>query len=172
MSNDLEESIFNSMNLRETTDLLDIWYEHDHRQWTEHAFHAIEQILISRLGEIPPKPEPNEEEHITPISIAAPPFYYLPTKVSSFCNWLIWLAKASIIANILQGIIVFPYYKQAISKYFSNPSPNESIIMALSVITFAIIISIGSAIYYFGLKAISSFLSILMEMEFNSRAVN
>jgi hypothetical protein len=171
MSNDLKESIFNSMNLRETTDLVEIWYEHDRSQWTEPAFRAIEQILISRLGEIPPKPEPKEEEHITPISIDNPPFYYQPSKVSSFCTWLIWLAKASIIANILQGIIVFPYYKQAISNYFSSPSPNASIIMALELITLAIIISIGSAIYYFGLKGLSSFLSILMEMEFNSRPV-
>ncbi len=55
MKNDILKQIYNTLNLRETADLISIWYEDDREQWSDSAFQSIEQILLERLGEIPPR---------------------------------------------------------------------------------------------------------------------
>ena len=54
----LRKQIYGNMNLKDTDELLTIWRKGDHKEWTETAFEVVEEILLARLGEIPP-----EEEH-------------------------------------------------------------------------------------------------------------
>ena len=58
MSNKLRQQIYNTLNLRETEDLLDIWQTNDRVEWSETAFEVIEEILKQRLEEVPPQEEP------------------------------------------------------------------------------------------------------------------
>lgn len=67
MSNEeLRKQIYNELNLRETENLLEIWYANDHDEWSDIAFEAIKEILVGRLGEIPPE-EAFEETQEEPI---------------------------------------------------------------------------------------------------------
>ncbi len=53
MDNNLRKQIYNSMNLRETDDLVEIWQENDRKEWSDLAFSVIREILINRLEELP-----------------------------------------------------------------------------------------------------------------------
>ncbi len=49
----LREQIYNSLNLRDTEDLIDIWQAHDTDEWTDLAFEVVKNILQTRLGKLP-----------------------------------------------------------------------------------------------------------------------
>ena len=55
MENDLRKQIYNNLNLRETEDLLEIWQKRNLDEWREEVFDIIEQILMERLGYVPPQ---------------------------------------------------------------------------------------------------------------------
>jgi len=57
MDNELRAQIYNRMNQKETDELTDIWQTHDAEEWTETAFDVVKEILLSRLGELPPQDE-------------------------------------------------------------------------------------------------------------------
>ena len=47
---------------RETSDLLEIWQAHDKNEWTDEAFEAIRQILLTRMESLPPYQDTIEAE--------------------------------------------------------------------------------------------------------------
>jgi len=55
MVDDLRKHIYNNLNLRETEDLLEIWQKRNIDEWREEVFEIIEQILLGRLGNLPPQ---------------------------------------------------------------------------------------------------------------------
>ncbi len=61
-TNDLQNQIYETMKLKETEELLDIWKTNDRIAWTNDAFLIIEKILKERLGTVPPQEEEAEEE--------------------------------------------------------------------------------------------------------------
>ncbi len=58
----LREQIYNSLNLRETEELVDIWQTHDSEMWTDLAFEVVKNILQTRLGELPPQENTTQNE--------------------------------------------------------------------------------------------------------------
>jgi len=52
----LREQIYNSLILKETEELLEIWRKHDTDQWNTDVFEIIEAILVKRLGTLPGLP--------------------------------------------------------------------------------------------------------------------
>ena len=48
------DKIYHTHNQRETADLLAIWQEHDLEVWQEETFEIIKEILVERLGTVPP----------------------------------------------------------------------------------------------------------------------
>jgi hypothetical protein len=168
MKSDFGKHVYNSLNLKETPDLLSIWYEHDQEEWSEEAFQAIEQILINRLGEIPPKPELEKANSDDSSRIVEDPEFYKPKKVFALSKLINRVAVASIYVNILLPItlIIAVYH---FGKVSLNQIPAEYVF--LLVIVAVIILPVQIVTTYFGLKALASILSILMEMEFNSRPV-
>lgn len=65
------KTIYTEMQLKETDKLLEIWFEHNHLEWTDEAFLVVHDILIERLGVIPEvnpvvnqsEPQENEKKH-------------------------------------------------------------------------------------------------------------
>jgi tetratricopeptide (TPR) repeat protein len=55
MADDLRSQIYNNLVIRDTEDLLEIWQDGDTAQWSEEALEVVEEILIQRLGEVPPQ---------------------------------------------------------------------------------------------------------------------
>ncbi len=58
MSNNLRKQIYNSLNLKQTDELLEIWQKNDRVEWTDTTFEVLQEILQERLGELPPQNEP------------------------------------------------------------------------------------------------------------------
>ena len=54
-SSGLSKKIYQNMKLKETDELLEIWFENDRTEWSEDAFEAIHSILFERLGDVPPQ---------------------------------------------------------------------------------------------------------------------
>jgi hypothetical protein len=60
----LRAEIYRNLDLRETEDLIDVWQEHDTSAYTDMAFDVIIEILLKRLGSLPPQ-EDNAENKST-----------------------------------------------------------------------------------------------------------
>ena len=59
MKDDFRDQIYNTLNLKETDELVEIWQKNDHKQWSETAFGVVKELLQNRLGQLPPQGEPN-----------------------------------------------------------------------------------------------------------------
>lgn len=55
MSDNQRERIYESLVLKETEDLLDIWQFGKIDEWDEIVFEVIKEILVDRLGDVPPQ---------------------------------------------------------------------------------------------------------------------
>ncbi len=185
MSNDLRKQIYNSLNLKETDELLEIWQKNDHVQWSEDAFSVIQEILQERLGEVPPQGEPlleyqddyededtdNETDFEFLIDDENPPEFYNPHQVLRLEKWLHKAAIASIIASVVSSLIALPHMQRIALSYFIGDTSKNSIAWVIAFVIFVFVVGLQSIIIYFPLKALGSILKILMEMEFNSRGV-
>jgi hypothetical protein len=58
MNEDFRNQIFNTLNQKETSELVEIWQKNDRVEWSEEAFLIIQEILQSRLGELPAQDPP------------------------------------------------------------------------------------------------------------------
>jgi hypothetical protein len=61
MDEELRSQIYNRMNQKDTDELIEIRQTHNTGEWTETAFDVVKDILLSRLGELPPQDEIQEE---------------------------------------------------------------------------------------------------------------
>jgi len=55
MEDYLRKQIYDTLNLRETEDLLEIWQAANTDEWAEETFGVIREILLQRLGTLPPQ---------------------------------------------------------------------------------------------------------------------
>ena len=49
----MKAQIQDTLRLKGTDELLEIWRGADHEEWTDLAFEVVQEILLERLGEIP-----------------------------------------------------------------------------------------------------------------------
>ena len=55
MSDTLRAQIYSRLNLKNTEELLEIWHSGDISEWNEEVFEIIKEILLKRLGYVPPQ---------------------------------------------------------------------------------------------------------------------
>ena len=55
MSNTLRAQIYNNLSIKNTEELLEIWQSGDTSEWNEEVFEIIKEILVRRLGYVPPQ---------------------------------------------------------------------------------------------------------------------
>ncbi len=194
MNTEFREHMYNELSLRETEDLLEIWWANDHEEWTDTAFEVIKEILIQRLGEIPPKEESNPEQDKSVYEMAEQsvdqetpedegledweakvlddenqPEFYDPLDVIILKNSINKVVIGVIVVYALQSILAFRGYSQFIESYFPD---HQSFMLLIYLISFVLVVLgtvISIAIVYFPLQALVQILRILMEMEFRSR---
>ena len=53
ISNDLRNQIYSNMQLKSTDELMRIWKQNDHEEWSDTAFEIVKQILLQRTGSLP-----------------------------------------------------------------------------------------------------------------------
>jgi hypothetical protein len=103
--------------------------------------------------------------------ITTEPVFYKPQEILWLEKWISRAAIAMIGYTVLVSLLEFPRMQKMALLYFpNNPDANFMAGIVASIII-AINILVASALVYFLLKALSSILKILMEMEFNSRTV-
>ena len=194
MSDDVRKIIYDTLNLRETEELLQIWQTNDHFENEDLAFEIIAQILEERTGSLPAQNEPVYEHQETAdpkefeifpridiskyLDPANAPEFYKPRDV-------LWLAKKLKLASFaIIGIVILQnlyslFNSQLINTFLSLINKPTSISNWQLVIpeTILYLVSIFSAIIltciinYLPLKALGDILNILVEMEFRSRGV-
>jgi tetratricopeptide (TPR) repeat protein len=55
MSDNLREQIYNNLIIKDTEDLLEIWQSGNTAEWNEEVFEIVKEILLERLGYVPPQ---------------------------------------------------------------------------------------------------------------------
>lgn len=104
MSDTLRAQIYNNLIIKSTEELLEIWQSGDTSVWTEDAFEIVKEILVKRLGYVPPQSNEaqalqvlaNIEEHIDNGEL---------DKALSQCDLAIQLNPNSAIAHNYRGEI-------------------------------------------------------------------
>jgi superkiller protein 3 len=104
MSDTLRAQIYNNLIIKSTEELLEIWHSGDTTAWTEDAFEIVKEILVKRLGYVPPQSNEaqalqvlaNIEEHIDNGEL---------DKALSQCDLAIQLNPNSAIAHNYRGEI-------------------------------------------------------------------
>jgi hypothetical protein len=61
-SDSLYDSVYKSLQEKDTEELLEIWQQNDRNEWSDKAFVAIHEILLERLGSEPPEQGPPPED--------------------------------------------------------------------------------------------------------------
>ena len=176
----LREQIRRNMQEFQTEELVEIWTVNDRVAWSELAFEVIAEILRKRLGQLPPQAEaiytypdePDVEEEEEAFEEAdGQPVFYDPVQVLQLSDWLNWAAKAGVIVAILAGLPgLYSQKNTAFSFFVNSTNPYRDLwawVLTIAVGTMEIVLS--SLLVYFPLKALASILTILMEMEYNSR---
>ena len=64
----LRQQTYETMDEMDTDELIEIWQEADHEEWTDLAFDVVQQILLERIGEVPAREL--EEQESEPAEIA------------------------------------------------------------------------------------------------------
>ena len=189
MDNDLRKQIYDSMNLKDTDVLLDIWQSNNRAEWSAAAFEVVQEILTKRIGELPPQDEISvtedeegdegeddqsvidelrlEKWEAKLIDSEGQPDFYDTWDVIDLIRKIHTAAKWVLIINVLTGIFTFPITKQAMAGFFPEDPTIPGIVSSLLIIVFSTALNI--LLTYFPLKALAHILRILMEMEFNSR---
>jgi hypothetical protein len=182
MSDDFRKQIYNTLNLKETDELVEIWKTNDRVEWEETTFDVVREILLERLGELPSQDEPvlehiEEDEfddHESLISFTDEenaPVFYKPQEVLWLDKWVNRAAKASIIASVLANLLYLPQMQGIVLSYFRGNVEWNTVAWLIGLVIFAFSVALQAIIIYFPLKALGFILKILMEMEFNSRGV-
>jgi hypothetical protein len=183
MSNGLRKQIYNSLNLKETEELIEIWQTNDRVEWTDVAFEVIQEILQGRLVELPSQDEPvlehvsvkNNSDELDDEALEKitdkdnSPVFYKPQEVFWLEIWLPRAAIASIVATVVTSLFGLSKLQITILSYFPGGSEWSSAAWLMAIVIFVFIAASQSIVIYFSLKALVSILKILMEMEFNSR---
>jgi len=61
MNDDYRNEVFSMLILKDTEELVEIWQKNDRSVWSEVAFNVIEEILLNRLGSLPPQDKPKQK---------------------------------------------------------------------------------------------------------------
>jgi hypothetical protein len=185
MSDDLRQQIHANLDLKETEDLRELWQTNDRVEYTETAFDVLREILLERLGELPPQAEPVlehlESEPVDESDEAEcwgkftgrqnNPAFYEPRQVLWLVKWLNRAAIGLIFATVLPSLLEMPRVQRSVLALFMGNVEWNLVAWLITLVVFAFAMALQSIVLYFSLNALGTILKILMEMEFNSHPV-
>ncbi len=161
----LRKQVFEQMNFKETDELLEIWRNSNRKKWTEVALDVVKEILIDKLGEIPPEQTMEEEiekiEEDVSTAIPGKNTFHNEKNLLNTASWarilswiFLWLY---LIAGVLRIISELQDMKQA---FALNLSQSYVWIGLLST-------PLTGFMYFLILQAVSEGLYMLMDLEEN-----
>lgn len=182
MADDLRKQIFDSLNLRETEDLAEIWQKNDRVEWTDLAFDLIGEILLQRLGTLPPQSEPIYEhgkqarngvdedavsDKLEEMDDA--PRLYNPKEVLKTSRWLNITAKIAVVAIIVANLPRLFEFHRTILQYLAGVPQWNFISWPIAIIVGGSLIALQCYLTFVALKALAYILKMLVQIEFQSR---
>jgi hypothetical protein len=176
MTDEYHRTISDSMNQKETEELVEIWEKHDPDEWTKEAYEVIEEILQKRLGQLPAVDEGESDDDNDEIDEAEAdeededqPVFYDPDRVLKLVKWIDYAIYISIASVTLTNIFQFDTYQSLVKSYLYNGVNSDLLILLVTIVFFLFSLAFEFVIIYFPFKGLKRILLILMEMEFNSR---
>jgi len=103
--NSLKNQIYGNMQLKETDELIEIWKRDNRAEWSDTAFEVVKEILLDRLGELPPQ----EPENVDIESETFDDPYHSDDrllKISSWANILSWVILALYIVRFFGSLLL------------------------------------------------------------------
>ena len=184
MNDDLRPYIHNNMDMKETDELVQIWTSNNRLEWSDTAFEVISEILVQRLGQLPPQNEPiteygahsnsESDDNLLEEDLADEenePVLYDPEKVLLFCTWLNRAALIAVVATIILSYQVLDIWHTTLMALAGGDPEWDLTTSILALIPWAISIFIECVLIYFPLRGLAYVLKILVEMEQRSRGL-
>jgi hypothetical protein len=189
----IRQIIYNTLSLRETEDLVEIWQNNDRVEWSGVAFEVIGEILRERSVEIPPQGEQILEHPAATSPILGKiqgffqadtgdiskfggeenlPVFYDPRQVLRLEKWIDHTIKIVTILYAINSVTWFSGYRSIVQEWFFSKPGVEGGVTVITVILIATALAIQIGITFAALKGLAYILKILMQFEFNSRGVN
>jgi hypothetical protein len=164
-NSEVNKSIYEDMNSRETNELLNIWYEQDRGTWTGEALETVRRILVERLGTIPPEPQPAQkggsmETEQEARDAAKEDHYYNPEvidRISSAAKALSWAVLVVAAAYVIFNVV-----------YIVRQGSQVPLNSIISVTLTFLIILLVAGFFHLVLQAIGEGLYLLMDIEDNT----
>jgi hypothetical protein len=153
-SDSLETSIFNSMNLKSTEELAQIWQEQDTDEWSPTALQAVRKILIDRLGALPERDvdeSPDEVEEDLDL-------YHDPERSLKVAGW----------SNTLSWAVLSVYGVFALGFLFYMLSLTRGSSFVVVLISAGFLLLFGGVIFAI-LQGLGEIILILLDIEDNTR---
>ncbi len=172
MTDSLREQIAANLRTMSTDELLALWVTNDRTNWSDTAFEAAASILTERGVTLPEQNPPVAESEVDDESEEeledepqGEPVFYRPDEVFSLARTIGWLAPTSVVITVLGGVPS----SIALVRFYSQYFPDRFLATLITVPLGIVVLAVQCALVYFGLKALSAVLRMLMEMEFDSR---
>lgn len=169
-NNSMKDIIDRSLQEKETEELLDIWRENDHDQWTAEAFDAVRAILIQRGVELPSQETPHEEEEMVSEEIEEETeedeiYTDEENKLLKLVSWADMLSYIVIAVGAIRSIIL-------IARFISTGSAQEGFVNIASLLLQLLDYLINYGFFYFVLKAVSEIIYLLIDMQHSLQPVD
>jgi hypothetical protein len=153
-SDSLETSIFNSMNLKSTEELRQIWQEHDTNEWTPTALQAVGKILIDRLGALPERDVDESQDEVE----EDVDLYHDPERSLKVAGW----------SNTLSIVVLSVYSVFALGFLFYMLFLTGGSSLVVVLISASFILLFGGVIFAI-LQGLGEIILILLDIEDNTR---
>lgn len=165
---------------KETDELVTIWQRRDREKWTDEALDVVREILLDRLGELPPNaPHAGEveisienssiEDAIALEQDDNEPVFYKPAEVLRLVKWMKWGTLIAIAAGMWLSLAVFDAFQNLFQGFFGSDVMGRAWSFVLSIPAVAAQMALTVILIYFPMRALWEVLTILMEMEMRSR---
>ena len=99
------------------------------------------------------------------------PVFYNPVRVLQVEEWLKWTAILMVVATVGSNLLSIGTMAQNVAYVVTQTTTPNVLSWIITAILFLVVVGASSAVYYFPLRALGKLLTILMEMEYNSRGV-
>jgi uncharacterized membrane protein YdbT with pleckstrin-like domain len=148
-TNDLQNQIYNTLDLKETDELLQIWKTNDRSSWSDEAFQAIKKILEQRLGTVPAqdaeevKEEAEEAEETEGVE-----------EEDKTSKWLLWISS---LADVLSYLTLVFFILSGLIPVFGSTNITNAVLTVVASI-------ISGLIYFVILQFISKVIPVLLDI--------
>ena len=152
-----------TMQEKDTEELIAIWRTKDRSEWTEAAYQIVEAILIQRLGGLPEPVETGEtgelEEEDT---------YHDPEELDVICNRANSLATlAMVLAYVFIGLAIVVFVITILIT--SSSSIGNALLFALPATLSVLFLALLCSVLNVMLKTFEEGLYLLLDIELNTR---